>query len=252
MAKTQGVPPALAALGFGGEVTLPDPILFVGASGREKGGKTHLAMALGKKSEPRYYFNTDKRGYKVVEAFREEGYIVVPYNMSVQDKQQSAIEEFKNWLKAWKGALAAPGRGTLVADTWADIYDLAAVAEFGDAKVMPRERGPLNAKLKKILDLTYAHNKNVVLIDRITEIWEDDKPTGRYRRQGFKYTVDKTMVNVTIGYDAEKALFEMRVDSCGHPISLTGQTLKGDKATLAYLGSRMFKGTGLEHWGGDE
>ena len=108
-------------------------------AGPEKTGKSHLALT---SPPPIIYFSIDIGTEGVVEKFQKQGTQVFVYD--IQMKKGGKPEDYKdawNKLDVCLDLAVQVGQGTIVFDTWTEMYEMARLAHFGGSmdKVNPGE-----------------------------------------------------------------------------------------------------------------
>lgn len=246
---TSKIPRDLAALGFEAAIRATPKTLFMTLGGKEKSGKTDWTIR--NVPDPIGFVDVDKRAAQILNKFREAKDIW-PIRISVPKEQGPATAEFLKFEKAWYAFLHnkdAAG-GTLVVDTFTEIWELGRIAEFGPtAAAKAHHYRGLNARFNEMLDAIRESDKNAILIYKLVEAWDADKPTGEFRFAGFKNALFKSDINATIDFDDEEKQFELKIERCGLKYSLNGAELAGPECSFAVLASKIYKGTKPEEWG---
>lgn len=259
--KVERIPPELAALGFQQAMRDAPRTMFMRVVGMEKTGKTR--WSIWDVPQPIGFIDIDKRAASTVAAAQEERRLmklppiqIYPIPLSIPtvetpEDQKLAVAEYLRFEAAWNGFLAMEGGGTLVVDTWSECWELIRMAEFGKLlNVKPHHYSPINARFNRLLDNVRDSNKNVILIQKLKERWEDEKPTGKYVPQGFSNTQFKVDTSVLLKYNKTKKEFAAEIEFCGLNSGLAGEELSGPVNTFAYLATQCYPGTELEEWGG--
>jgi len=181
----------LKSLGFT-DVSKPIPQrLIIKLAGPEKTGKTHYALT---GPEPIIYFSIDIGTEGVVEKFQQSGKQVLLYEIKYE-RGKSAGEYKSLWdnvLQRLDAALQVD-YGTLVIDTWTEIYELARLAHFGKlSQVQPHNYGPVYAELRGIIDAIYGTGMSAVLLAKMAKAFE----TKELEEKGFSDTDFKVQANL--------------------------------------------------------
>src|SRR3990167_261596 len=134
------------------EPNVPDR-LIVSVAGVEKSGKTHLALTA---PGPIFYFDVDSGTEGVVHKFQAEKQIIVyPVRYSLRDTQSNYAKIYAPFLEEIRAA-AKVGQGTIIFDTFTEVYELARLAHFGKlSQVQPHQYGVAYTDLKEIIRLIY-------------------------------------------------------------------------------------------------
>lgn len=251
--KSQPIPRSLAEAGFDAEIRKLRRILFVVLAGLEKSGKTDWSLRAA--PGPIAFFDVDKRADQIIAKIKEEqpDKRIYPIRLHVPEEQKEAIQEYKRFERAWFAAFEdkAMSGGTVVADTWSEIWELGRMAEFGKLlQVKAHHYAPLNARFNRLLDAVRESDKNVVLLHKLTEVWRNEHPTGEYRRQGHKNSAFKADLTAEIRYDDEIRDFVLKVERCGLDPDMNGVELKGPLCSFAFLATKAHPGTSMDDWGG--
>jgi len=156
----------LKAAGFQDTLPKAPERAIVDLAAEEKSGKSHFALT---GTEPIIYHSIDVGTEGVVEKFQEAGKeILVKEILYQQGEPQSVYIDMWNTFKQdWALGLTA-GEGTVVCDTWTEIYELARLARFGKLEqVQAHHYGPVYAELKKLIRDIYDTKMSAVLISKM-------------------------------------------------------------------------------------
>ena len=212
------------------EAVLP-PRLVVGVHGWEKAGKTHFALT-GRK--PIRVFNLDSGLEGVVEKFGDDvlewKYPMVRPNV-IADSPENANPEF--WQRHWKAFMAAVSKvyaeepGTVIFDTFTEVYEEGRLAHFGKLEqIQPQRYGVVYAELRGILRMAHdAQNTTTVFISKS----EADFNTGKEQPKGWKELQSRTQVNLHIENKAATII------QCRQRLDVEGIPLEGANFSLRYL-----------------
>lgn len=197
--------------------------LIVMAEAPEKSGKTHFslttpAMKVGKR-EGIGMFAYDVGGVEgVVQKFQKfkriflsECRVEIPKmpvggayaSWSIQEAQQISTNAEKMWQVYWdKYRYAVEHFRTVVLDTSTDVYALLRLAKFGKlTEVKPQHYEPINRIMEEMINMAFSEGVNLVMIHKMKPEWQDNKPTGRIKAQGYGDAVFKSQVNVRLAHD---------------------------------------------------
>lgn len=198
----------LKAAGFLDTLPKAPERAIVDMAAEEKSGKSHFALT---GPEPIIYHSIDVGTEGVVEKFQEAGKsILVKEILYQQGEPQSVYQDMWNTFKSdWALGLTA-GEGTVVCDTWTEIYELARLAKFGKLEqVQAHHYGPVYAELKKLIRDVYDTRMSCVLLSKMGR----EYGTSNMEVKGYKDTCYLVQMNLR-GYRS--------LDSDGKPVySLT-------------------------------
>lgn len=247
------IPPELAAAGFEARMRDIPQTVFASIRGQEKEGKTWFCV--DQVPGDLAYFDIDKRGARTVaKAQKLHPKNVWPIYLSIptgEEQQKLAVVEFQKFMAAWEVVLSSPAIKTVVVDTWSEIWELGRIAEFGKAfNVKPHHYGPLNALFNQLLDRVQLSDKNVLLVQKLKEVWENEQPTGKFRAQGFSNTAFKVQVTAEVFFDRKEEEYVIKTLSNGDDIAASGEEFRGPRCNFPELAVHLYPGTDIEQWGG--
>jgi hypothetical protein len=155
------------------------------------------------------FFNFDLGVDRVEPRFRppEGNVTVIDYGtLAITNKKKQAAFVQKEWgrlLKEYNDALESKEVMSVVFDTFTAVWELrrlAYLAELNDEaekkgesprrNLMPQEYFIPNTDMKMILTQAKIHDKHLILIHHLKEVYKEGKPTGEMEADGFKYTGD--------------------------------------------------------------
>ena len=155
------------------------------------------------------FFNFDLGVDRVEPRYRppKEDVIILDYGtLSVINKKKQSAFVQKEWsrlLKEYNDALEDPKVQSIVFDTFTAVWELrrlAYLAELNDEAerkgesprkaLMPQEYFIPNTDMKMIISQAKMHNKHLILIHHLKEVYKEGRPTGEMEADGFKYTGD--------------------------------------------------------------
>lgn len=148
---------------------------------------------------------------------------------------------FKDTL--WK-LLDAKSRGPIIMDNWTTLHYVCRLALYGYVHKIPRF---LYAKrtneMSTILNQVRFSGKNVVLIHRWAEIWDDnDRPTGEFERAGaFKPVAYEVMATLAATRDSDSGLFQVEILDSTFNNDTHGLVLKGKRRTFRRVVEALVK-----------
>jgi hypothetical protein len=223
----------LKALGFDSSIVESPRRIIASVSGKEKGGKTHLALTA---PGPIFYFNMDNGGEGVINRFQATGKEIYSKPIRVaktapQGKHKETWDNFKESLYA----VCDYNKGTGILDTSSELYELARLAAFGKLEqVRPHHYSLVNSEWQKeILQAMYDSDMNWILIHKVKPVWVNDVRTKDYEMAGFSDTGYKVQMKISTfretyeDDDGEKKIrFGITVDDCRNPAWLIGQSYR--------------------------
>ena len=188
--KTVTSPEQLKALGFSDEIVEVPRRLVASVGGREKTGKTHVALTA---PAPVILFNIDLGTEGVVGKFQEgfdgqEAKKVYVYDVRFQRNSTQTKDYAPLWLDLKAKLTSAWGLsgGTVVMDTASEAHELSRLAAFGKlTQVMPHHYGPVNAEWRELIRLAYDSKMNTILIHKMRPKYVNDVRTKEYEIKGF-------------------------------------------------------------------
>lgn len=153
-------------------ITMPDPIGVV---------------ALDRKTRPR--LAVLNRRWKKKLLFPKDDFVRLRRPLEIAYmKPDEAMKYYGEHVKRLQDAIytlaeRADVRSVLI-DSGTQLYEDLMMKHFGRTfRVMPRDRGPLNADLRDIFNS--LQSKNVLVTHQSKEVWRNDKPTGRFEWSGW-------------------------------------------------------------------
>ena len=197
-------------------------------AGLEKRGKTHLALT---SPEPIIFFSIDKGTEGVVEKFIDAGKQVLVYEIRYQPGDTKEI--YKPIWKAFRDRLDMAllvGEGTIVIDTWNEIYELIRYATWGKINQVPTFQYPqVYPDLRMIIDDVYNTKMSAVLLNRMRKAFD---PPHELEEYGYSETSVKVQTNIRTTRDMVPStetglmepVFSFNVLECRQNMKLAGLT----------------------------
>lgn len=191
-------------------------------SGKTKTGKTRFGLTM---TEPIGILNTDRALDDILPEFPHTDLVVkdlsdmFPVGEALSDKEAKLIEA--EYARGYNGLMEHKHVRSVMVDKWNTMWEVARFAEFGRASVKAHHYVPVNLRMRGYLLKFQQHDKNLLLIQDVKEEWLNDKPTGRWVVDGFKYTSGLVQVNLFMSRDENK-VFHMEVQGCGLNADLVG------------------------------
>jgi hypothetical protein len=232
--------------------------MIIASSGENRMGRTTFGLdAPG----PIACFPFDNNTKELIQkTIKTTGKTILTPNEPLDYIEATKQEEWKpiwNYFEqCWEDAVASPSIRTIMADTFTEANELARLAEFGKLSgEIPRHYEPINAKFKRIIDLTYRTDKNVILIHRVKDEYKNDKSTGKRIIAGFssiKYKVqivlnhwrDMEMVDEVAGTQG----FGFTIADCSQNAALANTYLAEPDNNWLALGMLVYPNSSPADW----
>ena len=202
--------------------------LVCSIEGLDKTGKSHLAMSA---PGPIAYIALDIGTEGVVQKC-EKDYLLYKVEQPKQLGSSSELmDKFKDvWsdVQAQVASALKLGEGTLVIDTFTEVYDICRLAHFGKmAQVEPHRYGVCYADMREIIRLANASQMNVILLPRMGP----DFKTGELMFQGWKQVPSAVQAVLrTQRSDTDSGpVFSAEVRTCRHKPEMMGKVLVAGK-----------------------
>lgn len=223
--------------------------------GQVKNGKTHFALTA---PTPMAYFNLDNGLEGVVHKFAGREIYVKNIDMPSPDDvnaEKTAEQAWEDFLTSYEKVLAMPEIRTVVIDTATELWELVRLAKFGKlTEVPPQYYSLVNRKFKKLIRAAdMAKTKNLILIQKLKEVWVNKKWTGEYTLDGYNGTAGMVQVVANLqrfdkevlfnGNPVNKGDFALTVVDCRHNPMLNNTYLTGPLCTFPFLASSVIDGT---------
>lgn len=219
--------------------------LIAKVAGPEKTGKSHLSLTA---PEPIIYFSIDIGTEGVVEKFQQSGRSIYVYE--IQYKKGGLVSDYKeawNKIDTLLDAALRVGEGTIVFDTWTEMYELGRLHHFGGRldKVMPGEYPVVYSDLREKIRRIYDSRMSAVLLTKMAKGFETKEleekgfaDTGFLVQANLMTTKTQGVVNQETGEVG--TIFGVTVKDCRHNHKLDGLTFysvgpNGNQCDLSYL-----------------
>ena len=198
--------------------------LVCSIEGLDKTGKSHLAMSA---PGPIAYIDLDIGTEGVVQKCEKE-YLLYKVEQPKQlGSSAELMDKFKDVWSDVQTQIASAlklGEGTLVIDTFTEVYDICRLSHFGKmAQVEPHRYGVCYADMREIIRLANASKMNVILLHRMGL----DFKTGELTFQGWKQVPSEVQAVLrTQRSDTDMGpVFSAEVRTCRHKPELMGKVL---------------------------
>jgi hypothetical protein len=129
---------------------------------------------------------------------------------------------------------------TIGIDSGTQLWEDIMFSHFGRAqRIMPRDRGPANQDIKDIMNA--LQEKHVIITHQATEVWKNDKPTGKFEWSGFSRLDYYCNVIVEQTHNEKTNTYGLVVRGCQDMPELIGQEILNDEnITFQMLGMTVY------------
>ena len=198
--------------------------LVCSIEGLDKTGKSHLAMSA---PGPIVYVDLDVGTEGVIQKCQQD-YLI--YKVEQPKRLGSSSELMDKFKDVWSdvqtqvASALKLGEGTLVIDTFTEVYDICRLAHFGKmAQVQPHQYSVCYADMREIIRLANASKMNVILLHRMGA----DFNTGELTFQGWKQVPSEVQAVLrTQRSDTDSGpVFSAEVRTCRHKPEMMGKVL---------------------------
>jgi hypothetical protein len=225
------VDPALAKLGFQRVRTDRKKRIIAELGGKTKTGKSRFGLTL---TEEIGVLNTDRSLEDLLPEFPEVRVVVKDlsgmFDPGKELNQKEAVLIQSEFDRGYRALLASPRIKSVMVDKWNTVWEVVRYAAFGRASVKPHHYVAVNMQMRGYLAMAQQSDKNVLLIQDLKEEWVNEKPTGRWVVDGFKYTGGLAQLNLVASRDEEGGRdFHLEVTGCGTNAALVGWDFKNEK-----------------------
>jgi len=202
--------------------------LVCSIEGLDKTGKSHLAMSA---PGPIVYVDLDVGTEGVIQKCQQD-YLI--YKVEQPKRLGSSSELMDKFKDVWSdvqtqvASALSIGSGTLVIDTFTEVYDICRLAHFGKmAQVQPHQYSVCYADMREIIRLANASKMNVILLHRMGA----DFNTGELVFQGWKQVPSEVQAVLrTQRSDTDSGpVFSAEVRTCRHKPEMMGKVLVAGK-----------------------
>jgi hypothetical protein len=230
--------------------------LIIASGGEEREGKTQFGFTA---PGPIACFPFDNNTPELIQKWLKMKKILIP-NESLDYTEATAMQEWKpiwdRFEALWKDAVNSPSIRTIMCDTGTEAYELCRLAEFGKlAEVMPTNYARVNAKFKRLIDMTYTTDKNIIFIHQLKDVYKNNNRTGERQLSGYGLIGYKVQINLrhwrllenrdeVVGTEG----FGISIVNCTQNETLAGTFLEEPSNTWQDLGQLVYPGTKYEDW----
>ena len=207
--------------------------IVMNAEGKDKEGKTDFALS-GK--PPIIYFEIDTGGESVYEKFVATGKKVYVYRTRIIKTSEGEGEWQNQWNDLRNAALTAWGlpEGTVVFDTWGEVYELVRLITFGRLEKIPSyQYGDVNRIMRELDKAAFASRMSTVFIHKMKPIYANDKRTNEYELAGWSDITYEVQVNARPFCEADEdgnTVFKVLIRNCRPNARMSGKVYELGRA----------------------
>ena len=177
--------------------------LICNVQGHPKSSKTHWVLASC--PEPVHYICFDPNGMEIAKKIvRETGRDIRYLSVGTPDRDQKPDYHKKQWASfraACRDALAV-NKGTLVIDSFTEVYDAVRLSLFGKTEqIMQRNYGAVYAELNDIINEAYESDMSMAVMHKLAPEFVKETATGNYRLDGWKNAPYAVQANFEVMFD---------------------------------------------------
>ena len=240
--------------------------VIVCASAMFKCGKTNFGLTA---PSPLAYLNLDQGEDGVAQKFIADGKRILQCKIEYDAEGafgSATTAEQEHWKKAkkrlkegWLDALNTKGIRSVVVDTDTEAWEVFRLAEFGRSSALARNYGPVNAEYNALMRAVLKTDKNLIILQKLKELYVNDKGTGRLVASGFKGAEYNSQVNVRlwrgenddhVGIRIAGGEFGMTIISSRNNPDLDGEELVGPMVNFTTLAMMIHPDTEESDWEG--
>ena len=223
----------LKAMGFTQAATeVKSKRVIASVAAIEKEGKTHFSLT---GPEPIIYFDIDAGAEGVIEAHSAAGKEILVYRLRVVHEESQALWE-KQWEDLKDKLVAAWGmsRGTVIIDTFSEVYELVRLVKFGKlSQVSSYSYDKTNKEIRELIRMAYESSMNTIFVHKMRPVYINDKRTADYEPKGWgdmPYNMQANLFPFSIMEEDGKLLFKVRVKDCRLNAKMKGKVIECGKA----------------------
>ena len=179
---------------------------------------------------------------------------------TLRENQEQAEEVWNRFRKTYDDLTENSTTKTIGIDTGTHMWEIGQWSEMGRIEierlaigkdVYPFHYGRVNQQFRALMTKAMECNKNVIITHRMKEIWENNKPSGKYGLAGFKDMGFESQVYITATTQGSgkmlKPVFILK--KCrGFPRELVGKQYEGyEQCNFPYIAADI-TGTPIEQW----
>lgn len=240
------------------------PRLVVAVKALQKMGKTNFGLSAPRLKQPgtqegMFHFHADLGlegvGHKFVDKFPGPIY-KGEYVLDVRELEGASEDLIKKAAKPiatrfWDDVEIAVKRNvrSMVFDTHSELYEIDRLGEWGKLSMKAHHYTPLNARWKRLMKMLAMGKSNAIFLQRLTDEYKDDKPTGNYRPQGYTKLPFEVQMNLLAWRESDgDRKFHVTIEDSRHDADLAGQDLEGDMCDFSSLGQLVFPDSDEKFW----
>jgi len=162
--------------------------------------------------------------------------------------QAQAVEA--EFAKAYLGALEHKDIRTVMIDKGTTLWEIMRYAEWGKIDhVKAHHYVGVNSRMRRYLLAFQDSTKNVYIVDDVKEEWDDNgKPTGQFKREGFKHTPGLVQVCASFERVEKGKDFFMTLEECALNSSLIGWKFEGPEIDFRQIAGMVMTDSVAEDW----
>lgn len=162
------------------------------------------------------------------------------------DDQEKAIDVRDQLIDDYHHALTV-ARSVQLDET--EFWEVCRFAEFGRESAKGREFGPINGMYRGLIQDAFDANVNLQLIQKVKELWVNDKPTDQMKPDGFKQAGNIVQVSLEHTYEPDEdgnMGFYTRIVNARQNTAIWN--MKQENMTFADLGVLVYPDSDREEW----
>ena len=180
--------------------------IVLALAGHPKSGKSHFALTA---PGPIAYLDLDAVEPMVLAKFMKGKQIFhADHSRPVLDIDPSHDDHIKRWKEfrsTHETAVKDPKIRTIIWDTATEVWEMCRLKHFGALSKKSHHYGPPNAEMLSLIRMVKEQSdKNFIMLQQMTEIYENDMGTGRYGPAGFKQVPYQANVIATAYHDVDE------------------------------------------------
>jgi len=245
----RGVDPSLAKLGFKRIKPVRRKCISMEVNGKTKSGKTRLCLTM---PEPVGFINTDRSLQDILPEFPDLDIVLMdlaPMFAPGEPLNQGLARDIERKFATAYAGLWESGVKSIVVDKFTTMWEVARFAEFGVASVKAHHYVPVNMRMRGYIMKYQQYEKNLLLVHEVKEEWVNEKSTGRWIVDGFKYTPGLMQVNASMEREEDGDRdFTLTVTGCGLDADLTGKVFTNDEINFKEVAMKALPDTLPGDW----
>lgn len=237
---------SLSSLGFKRPEFKPVRRLSMLAYGKTKTGKSRFGLTM---PGPIAVINFDRALTDLLPQFPKKKILLLDlsgeYAGGLNQKKAERLEA--QFAAAWAEALKSKEVRSVMVDKTSTLWEIVRWAEFGKIDhVKPHHYVPVNSRMRSYISSVIDSDKNVLMIDDTKEEWVNEKPTGRFVRDGFKHS--DSLVQISLQFERKDKTFTTTVDSCAMNADLAGWEFEDENINFPELATMAVPDSNREDW----